>query len=225
MWDDTLTHAVRLSAELAVWTLVLQLMSGVLLAWLLTHKAWWVGFVDVLVLLPLIFPPIVLGFALLFVLGRQGFIGAELAQWGISLVFSFGGLLIAAWLSGLPLMVKTLQSALLALPSNLSEAAYTLGYSSWQTYWRVLLPNVYLAMWMGLLLALGRSIGEVGLSLMLGGNILGETETWSLAIYNRVMSGDTEQAAWLSLGLAGVSVIIFMLMRRLSWQLTTLKGQ
>jgi molybdate transport system permease protein len=146
-----------------------------------------------------------------------------LAQWGISLVFSFVGLLIAAWLSGLPLMVKTMQSALLALPSTLSEAAYILGYSSWQTYCRVLLPNVYLAMWMGLLLSLGRSIGEVGLSLMLGGNILGETETWSLAIYNRVMSGDTEQAAWLSLGLAGVSVIIFMLMRRLSFRLAQVR--
>ena len=62
MWDDTLSHAVSLSAELALWTLVLQLASGVLLAWLLTHKDWWVGLLDVLVLLPLIFPAHCAGF-------------------------------------------------------------------------------------------------------------------------------------------------------------------
>ncbi len=212
--DDSLFHAVWLSAELAAWTLALHLLTGVVFAALLLQQRWWASVLDGLVMLPLIFPPIVLGFALLFVLGRQGWIGSSLATLGIELVFSFQGLLLAAWLAGLPLMVKTIEAALRALPKSYTEAAYCLGYSFWQTFWRVLLPNVKLAVMVGLLLALGRSIGEVGLSLMLGGNILGETETVSLAIYNRVMSGETQQAAWLSLGLGLVSAMIFMMMRR-----------
>jgi molybdate transport system permease protein len=214
--DESLTHAISLSAELAAWTVILHVFTGVLFAWLLLQQRWWAVLVDWLVMLPLIFPPIVLGFALLFVLGRQGWIGSSLATLGIQLVFSFQGLLLGAWLAGLPLIVKTIEAALRALPKSYTEAAYSLGYSSWQTFWWVLLPNVKLAVMVGLLLALGRSIGEVGLSLMLGGNILGETETVSLAIYNRVMSGDTQQAAWLSLGLGLVSATIFMMMRRIS---------
>ena len=107
--DDSLSHAVWLSAELAAWTLVLHLLTGVVFAALLLHQRWWASVLDGLVMLPLIFPPIVLGFALLFVLGRQGWIGSSLATVGIELVFSFHGLLLAAWLAGLPLMVKSIE--------------------------------------------------------------------------------------------------------------------
>ncbi len=199
------------------WSMVLQLLIGGGLAWLLARRKFaGRGVLDALVTLPLVFPPIVLGYGLLLLLGRQGW----LAQWlpdmlRPDIVFTQTGLVIAAFIAGLPLMVKPAQSAFAGVSPRLREAAATLGHRPWSVFWRVDLPLARRGVAAGLILAGGRGLGEVGLSLMLGGNISGRTETLSLAIYNHVLDGNLTCANTLSLWLAGIALLAFVLLRRL----------
>jgi molybdate transport system permease protein len=206
-----------LTAEVIAWSLLLQLLLGGSLAWLLARrKGAFYQLLDVIVTLPLVFPPIVLGYGILLLLGRQGW----LAQWLPSalrpdIVFTPTGLVIAALVAGLPLMVKPAQNAFATTPAGLREASATLGCTPWQTFWRVELPLARRGLAAGLVLAGGRALGEVGLSLMLGGNIVGRTETLSLAIFNQVLDGNLDCANQLSLLLCLLAIPVFLLLRRL----------
>ena len=199
------------------WSMVLQLLIGGGLAWLLARRKFaGRGVLDALVTLPLVFPPIVLGYGLLLLLGRQGW----LAQWlpdmlRPDVVFTQTGLVVAAFIAGLPLMVKPAQAAFAGVSPRLREAAATLGHRPWSVFWRVDLPLARRGVAAGLILAGGRGLGEVGLSLMLGGNISGRTETLSLAIYNHVLDGNLGCANTLSLWLVGIALLAFVLLRRL----------
>lgn len=214
--DPALQETLWLTARVALAALLLHALSGLALGYLLSRPNWrGRGLLDIAVTLPLVFPPMATGFLLLMLLGRRGPVGAPLSEWfGIELVFSFSGLLLAAFVSGLPLVVKPIQSAFENIPRRLAEAARTLGKSEPEIFFRVLLPNIRSAVAGGLVLALGRALGEVGITLMLGGNISGRTVTASLEIYNAVISGDFERAGMLSLILGSVTVVLFTLLRR-----------
>jgi len=193
---------------------LLHLVSSILLGYYLTSgKSTMRSVVDFLVTLPLVFPPIATGFILLMLLGRAGLIGQVLP---VDIVFSFPGVVIAAFVAGLPLVVKPVEAALRGNVKQLAEASRVLGKSEWQTFWFVLLPNVKRNVASGWFLALGRSLGEVGITLMLGGNIIGRTNTLSLEIYNAVFSGEFERALVLS-GIIGIfSLTIFIALKKLS---------
>lgn len=199
------------------WSVLLQLALGVPLAWVLARcnfrgKA----LLDAMVTLPLVFPPIVIGYALLLLLGREGWLLAWLPlEWRPHWVFSETGLVIAAVAAGLPLMVKPSQAAFAEIDDSLREVAATLGAQPWQVILRVELPLARLGILAGLVLAAGRAMGEVGISLMLGGNISGRTETLSLAVYNHVLGSETDCSNALSLVLAGVAALAFFQLRRL----------
>lgn len=208
--------AVLLSLRVAAVALVLFVLSGIALGYLLTRPFALRGLLDALVSLPLVFPPIAIGFFLLMLLGRHGPLGAPLyAHLGWELVFSFEALVLAAFIAGLPLVVKPVQSAIESSARELIEASYTLGKGKLETLLRVLIPAIRTSLAAGLTLAVGRAFGEVGITLMLGGNLIGETETLSLAIYNRVIEGDSTCATWLSLLLGSISLSLFFLLRRL----------
>ena len=214
--DKALQHTLWLTARVAIAALVLHAVFGLAIGYLLSRENWrGRALLDIAVTLPLVFPPMATGFLMLMLLGRRGPIGGPLHEWlGIELVFSFSGLLLAAFVSGLPLVVKPIQSAFENIPRRLAEAARTLGKSEPEIFFRVLLPNIRSAVAGGLVLALGRALGEVGITLMLGGNISGRTVTASLEIYNAVISGDFERAGMLSLILGSVTVVLFTLLRR-----------
>jgi len=207
---------LSLTFNVIAWSLALQLLIGTALAWLLARRRFiGHGLLDALVTLPLVFPPIVLGYGLLMALGRNGW----LVQWlppalKPEVVFSQTGLVIAAFVAGLPLMVKPAQAAFAGVPSRMREAAATLGHRPWSIFWRVDVPLARRGVAAGLVLAGGRGLGEVGLSLMLGGNISGRTETLSLAIYNHVMDSNLACANTLSLLLVGIAAVIFFVLRR-----------
>lgn len=207
---------ILLSAEILLWSLLLQAVLGTGIGWLLARKQFWgKGFLDGIVTMPLIFPPIVIGYALLMALGRNGWLSGlvpELARPNI--VFTTTGLTIAAFVAGLPSMVKPVQAAFAEVPRRLHEAAATLGYSKWATFYAVDLPLIRKGLAAGLILSGGRALGEVGISLMLGGNIAGRTETLSLAIYNQVMDGQFDCANELSLLLALFAGLSFYVLRR-----------
>lgn len=207
---------LALTAQVIAWSLLLQLLVGAGLGWLLARRRF-AGrqLVDALVSLPLVFPPIVLGYGLLVLLGRQGLVTQMLpAALRPDIVFSQTGLVIAAFVAGLPLMVKPVQAAFAGTSPRLLEAAAMLGHRPWSVFWRIELPLARRGIAAGLILSGGRALGEVGLSLMLGGNIIGRTETLSLAIYNNVLDGNLACANQLSLMLGVLAMAAFMVLRR-----------
>ncbi|ACS78369.1 molybdate ABC transporter permease subunit [Maridesulfovibrio salexigens] len=213
--DSATLSPLALSAKVMGVAGVLQLIAGVPLAfWLSRSKGVLHNFIDTAVTLPLVFPPVATGFVLLFLLGRRG-PAAEL--FGDSIIFGFPGLVVAAFIAGLPLLVKPVQAALKsAEAAKLHEVAAVLGKSETEIFLKVLLPCTKRAIAAGTLLALARSLGEVGMSLMLGGNVIGRTNTLSLEIYNAVFNGEFERAAVLSSIIGIASITIFSALKKFS---------
>jgi molybdate transport system permease protein len=211
LWVNCAPAPIGLSLKVVLAMILCQLVLGVSLAWLLSRprlpgRLIW----ESLISLPLVFPPIAIGFFLLLLLGRRGALGAVLHDnLGVDVVFSPLGVYLAALIAGLPLIVKPVQAAMQTSAGELAEAAYVLGRGRFATFFLVVLPSVHTAILAGLVLAIGRALGEVGITLMLGGNIIGQTETLSLAIYNRVLDGDFDCATQLSLLLGGGSLLLF----------------
>lgn len=219
--SDALTNIafpLVFTAKVAAVSLVLHAMFGILLGYYLGKKASPMrSAVDTLITLPLVFPPIALGFALLLMLGRAGLIGRFVTGvFGVEIIFNLWGVIIAAFIAGLPLIVKPVQAAVQSTTVSLIEASYTLGKSEAETFVFVVVPSIKKSIAGGLSLAFGRSLGEVGLTLMLGGNIVGRTNTLSLEIYNSVFTGEFERAGILAAILACTSLFILLILRRLS---------
>lgn len=207
---EAIGHPLWLSAKTVGASALCLLVLGLPLAFVLSKRHWrmrW--FVDALVTLPLIFPPIAVGFFLLLLLGRNGWLGSYLAMIDIRIIFEFSGLVIAGTIAGLPPMVKPLQSAIEAFPQSIVEASYVSGHGWLSTFIKIILPGVKGALFAALLISSARALGEVGITLMLGGNIIGKTDTISLAIYNAVFDGEHDLALKLSMVLIGVSFLFF----------------
>jgi molybdate transport system permease protein len=137
-----------------------------------------------LISLPLVLPPTVLGYYLLLFFRPDGWVGQWTERWlGLSLVFSFPGLVLASLIFSLPFMVNPLLAAMEALPPSLAEAAQVLGRGRVAVFLTVVLPNLKAAILTGAALSFAHTIGEFGLVLMLGGSLPGETRTASIAIY------------------------------------------
>lgn len=186
---------------------VLLIIFGLALAYYLAFgKAKFKAILEMIVTFPLIFPPIATGFLLLYLLGKNGIVGKAL---NLEIIFSFKALVLAAFIASLPLFVKPVSSALSSLSRSLSEAAYSLGKDKFQTAIFVLFPCVAKSVAAAFVLAISRGLGEVGITLILGGNIIGKTDTISLAIYNAVYDGKSDEALILSLVLVVLSFILF----------------
>ena len=177
------SFSLRLTLRTCAACLVLHAVTAVPLArWSGSGPAPLRRLLSFLITLPLVFPPIALGFMLLMLFGHEGWGGRLLRETaGVSLVFSRPGIIFAAWLAGLPLVVKPVQAALGAPElKRLEEAARVCGAGPLAAFLLVTLPLIRRGMAAGLLLGLTRALGEVGMSLMLGGNIAGRTNTLSL---------------------------------------------
>jgi molybdate transport system permease protein len=216
--SSPVAFSLLLTAKVCAAALLLQTLTGVPLAWYLSGRGGVLrGLVENVITFPLIFPPIASGYLLLVILGRFSPIGSFLKGCcGVEIVFSFPGVVLAAYVAGLPLVVKPIQSAIQALGKDLVEASYTLGRGRSETFLRVVIPVIRRSVIAALVLGLGRSLGEVGITLMLGGNIIGKTNTLSLEVFNAVYDGDFDRAAALCLLLFLCSMILFTLMRRLN---------
>jgi molybdate transport system permease protein len=213
--DAATIHPLTLSLRVIGVAGCLLLILGVPLACWLAHARGPVReAVDTLVTLPLVFPPVATGFVLLLLLGRSGPLGGMLGE---GIIFGFPGLVVAAFVAGLPLAVKPIQAALRsAEAARLAEVAAVLGKAPHTIFLRVLIPCAKRSIAAGMLLALGRALGEVGMTLMLGGNVIGRTNTLSLEIYNAVYNGEFERAAVLSVIIGVASVGIFTLLKKWS---------
>lgn len=217
-----ITQPLLLSVKTIAVSAVLFIFFGIPLAYVLAKENLrfkWV--LDTIITLPLIFPPIAVGFFLLLLLGRNGFLGSLLQNLDISIIFSFTGVVIASFVAGLPLMVKPLQSSIEQFPKQIKEASYISGKSEFKTFLFIVLPTIKSSFAVALLIATARSLGEVGITLMLGGNIIGKTDTISLAIYNAVFDGEYDLAMLFSGILAITSLVFFIMLTVLQKQKNT----
>lgn len=168
-------------------TLILFFVAIPIAAWLSHKKTVLKIIAEVVVSMPLVLPPSVIGFYMLLAFSPGNTFGALLGKWfDVRLVFSFEGLLIASVIYSLPFMVHPIQSGLVSLSPSLKEASYSLGKTKWQTLVKVLLPNIKSSLLAGIVLTFAHTIGEFGVVLMIGGNIPGKTRTASVAIYDEV---------------------------------------
>ena len=207
-----------LTAQIGFATIMSHLVCGIMLAYYLSGKrTFFKSIVDIFVTIPIVFPPIALGFVLLLLLGKNGLIGSILHNVGVEIVFTTTGVFIASFIAGLPLVVKPIQSAIEEQSKLFAEASYTLGKNTLQTLLYVILPNIKKVILASLFLGFGRSLGEVGITLMLGGDIIGKTDTISLAIYNYAFSGEFDKAIILCIILSIVSLTLFFGLKRLAY--------
>jgi molybdate transport system permease protein len=175
------------------------------------------GLVDALILLPLVLPPSVVGYFLVLLFGRRGVLGHALEQGlGIRFVFSPAGAVLASAVVALPILVKTAQPSIEAVPRDLIDVARSLGLSPAEVLVRVTLPLAWRGVLSALVLAFARAIGEFGATLMLAGNIPGKTTTMPIAIYAAYEAGDDRQAIVYVTVLSAISTAVVLLASRLS---------
>jgi molybdate transport system permease protein len=161
---------------------------------------------DAFVHLPLVLPPVVIGYALLVLFGTQGFIGAPLRDWfGVSFAFRWTGAALAAAVMGFPLMVRAMRLAIEAVSPRLEAAARTLGASRVRVFATVTLPLAFPGVIVGVLLAFARSLGEFGATITFVSNIPGETQTLPLAIYGLTQTPGADAAI---VRLCAISVVL-----------------
>lgn len=200
-------EALKLSLRVSLWAVCLSLPLGILVAWVLSRKSF-PGrvLIDGIVHLPLIVPPVVVGYILLLAFGRRGFIGSWLWEtFQISISFSWKGAALAAGIMAFPLMVRSIRLGLDAVDPKLEQAAKTLGASSFGVFFSVTMPLILPSILTGAILAFARCLGEFGATITFVSNIPGETRTLPLALYTAVQSPGGEIAA---LRLVVISVVI-----------------
>lgn len=206
-------QALWLSAKVATAATLVALPTGFAIAWLLVFsRLRFKPVIDGLVNLPLVLPPVVVGYLLLLLLGRQGPLGPLLQTLGVQLIFSWKGAVIACSVIGLPLMVRSIRLGMEQIDPQLLNASRTLGAGWFDTLRSVVLPLSIPALITGSTLCFARSLGEFGATIILAGNIPGVTQTIPLAIYDYTNTPGGEAGA-LSLCLLsiGLSYLVLML--------------
>jgi molybdate transport system permease protein len=193
--------ALALSLKVALWATFIDLVLGVGIGWVLARKRFFGRDVlDALLTLPLVLPPTVLGYYLLVLVGRRGWLGSWLDErFGINLIFTWQGAVIAAAIVALPLVLKAARAAFEAVDPQLEQAARVLGLGELALFFRVTLPLAWRGILAGMLLAFARALGEFGATLMVAGSIPGRTQTLSIAVYEAVQAGQDELATTLVL--------------------------
>lgn len=190
-------------------TLVLLVIGTPIAWWLARSAARWKEAVAAIVALPLVLPPTVLGFYLLMALGPDGPGGAIAGLFGgRSLAFTFEGLVIGSVIYSLPFVVQPIRNAFEAIGDRPLEVAATLGASPWDRFWSVAVPLARPGFLTGAVLGFTHTVGEFGVVLMIGGNILGETKVLSVAIYDYVETLQWAPAHLLAGGMVAFAFIV-----------------
>jgi len=194
--DAPLWVTLALTLKVAGWATAINLVLGVAVGWLLARKRF-VGreLLDSLLTLPLVLPPTVLGYYLLVVIGKRGWLGHWLQEtFNINLIFTWQGAVIAATLVAFPLILKSARTAFESVDPQLEKAARVLGLNEWAVFFRVTMPMAWPGVLAGVLLVFARSLGEFGATLMVAGSIPGRTQTLSIAVYEAVQAGQDDTA-------------------------------
>ena len=196
-----------ISLKTALFSTVITFFIGVAVAYgMLNYRSKGKIFLEGLLISPLILPPTVVGFILLLLLGKNGVVGRLLIPFNVSVVFSWYGAVIAAIVVSFPLMYRTTLGAFEQIDTDFLHVARTLGASEWTIFRRILLPLSLPGILAGTMLTFARALGEFGATLMLAGNIPGETQTIPMAIYFAVEAGATGEAAFWAIVILCISL-------------------
>jgi molybdate transport system permease protein len=220
-------QAANLSFRLALATSISLLVIGIPFAyWLATSQWRWKFLIESLVTLPLVLPPSVLGFYILYLMSPNSSLGHFYQQLtGGTLPFSFSGLLVGSIIYSLPFAVQPLLASFSSVERTQIESSWTLGVSPFKTFFKLILPLSISGVLTGFTMSFAHTLGEFGLVLMIGGNIPGVTKTLSISIYDNLQIFDyasAETTAFLLLGISFLVVALTTLLKRrsaLSWQL------
>lgn len=215
---DAVWVALGLSLKVAGWATALNIVLGVGVGFFLARTRFpGRDLLDTLLTLPMVMPPTVLGYYLLVLVGRRSTFGAWLHDsFGINLIFTWQGAVIAATVVAFPLVFKPARAAFEAVDSELEQAARVLGVSELAVFFRVTLPLAWRGILAGVLLAFARALGEFGATLMVAGSIPGKTQTLSIAVYEAVQAGQDDTANMLVVITSIVCVVVLLSASRLA---------
>lgn len=213
MISDADLQALWITLQLATLTTLILLLIGTPLAWWLAHSRWrFKPVLEAVIALPLVLPPTVLGFYLLIALGPHGVFGRLSESLGLgALAFTFSGLVIGSVFYSLPFVVQPLQNTFGAIGRRPLEVAATLRASPLDRFIHVVVPLARPGFMTGAILGFAHTVGEFGVVLMIGGNIPGQTQVLSIAIYDHVEALDYTNAHWLAGGLLLLSFVMLLL--------------
>ena len=207
-----------LSLQVAGCATALITVVGTPVAWLMARTRFkGKSLVEGGLMLPLVLPPAVVGYGLLLILGRRGWVGEWLERvCGLTLAFHWSGAVVAAALMAFPMFVIPVRDAFAGVDPRLETAARLLGRGEWSVFWSITAPLSWRGYLSGLVLAFARALGEFGATLMLAGNIPGRTRTASLAIYDAVLADQSRLAGGYSLLVVATSLVAITLAQRTS---------
>jgi molybdate transport system permease protein len=198
---------IWISLKTAITATAIAFVLGILAArWMLVYRGKAKGLIEGLFTAPLVLPPTVVGFLLLLLFGKNGFLGQVLHLFNFSIIFTWYATVIAATVVAFPLMYKTALGAFKQIDDNLLACARTLGASEWRVFWQIMLPLAKPGLIAGTLLSFARALGEFGATLMLAGSIPGKTQTIPIAIFFAAESGAMDKALFWVLVILAISL-------------------
>ncbi|KJR99743.1 MAG: ABC transporter permease [Peptococcaceae bacterium BRH_c4a] len=209
-------HPVILSLRVAVIAVISVTLLGLPVARLMARREFYgKEMLEAAITLPLVLPPSVIGYGLLILIGKNGLVGQALSGMGLSIIFTWWAAVLASTVVAFPLMYQSAKAAFGSVDMNYEKAARTLGAGEVRIFFTVTLPLAWPGVLAGLVLSFARALGEFGATLMVAGNIPGQTQTIPLAIYFAVESGDNATARTL-VGLITIFsfLVIFWVNRR-----------
>lgn len=216
---------VLISLKTAALSIFITFFLGILAAWLVISikSRVWKTLLDAVFTLPLVLPPTVAGFFLLYIFGVKRPLGEFFIQYfGVKIAFSWGATVIAAVVMSFPLMYRSARGAFEQVDENLPAAARTLGMSEWQIFYRILLANAMPGVAGGGVLAFARGLGEFGATAMIAGNIAGKTRTLPMAVYSEVAAGNMDAAYQYVLVIV---LIAFICIAMMNWVPLAISGK
>lgn len=202
-----------ISLKTALLATIITSIIGIFISYkMANYKGRGRGLIDGIFTLPLILPPTVIGFFLLLLCGKNGFVGKIFMSFNKNIIFSWSATVIAATVVAFPMMYRTCRSAFEQIDKNMISAARTLGLSETKIFFKIAIPLAWPGIIGGLVLSFARALGEFGATLMIAGNIPGRTQTMPVAIFFAVEGGDMNKAMlWVLIIVAISFIMIFLL--------------
>lgn len=214
-------HPLWLSLEIGFAALALIIVMGIIVNYIMECYSFpGKGLLDAILTLPLVLPPVVVGFGLLMLFSPSRPLGSLLEELGLEVIFTKGGAILAATIVAFPLFYKTLRGALLSGNKDVKEAARTLGASKGRIFFTMSLPLAWRGLVTGAILAFCRALGEFGATILVAGNIPGLTRTLPLAIYSTVEQGAYAEALYYVMIISSVSLSLMWIVHCLSERLS-----
>lgn len=202
-----------ISIKTSLISTIITFIIGIIISYIMAnYSGKYKGLIDGVLTLPLVLPPTVVGFILLLIIGKNGFVGEFLLKYDKTLIFSWAATVIASTSVAFPMMYRTSRASFEQIDTNIINAARTLGLSEWKIFYKIAIPLAFPGIIAGVVLSFARALGEFGATLMIAGNIPGKTQTMPLAIFFAVEGGDMKSASIWVLAIMIISILMMVIL-------------